>query len=70
MTDKKLATLYAEHVGKVSDKWSSYFDEYDRILAAYSELRRIRLLEIGIQNGGSLEIWSHYFPMRAEARGL
>jgi len=61
MGDRALAALYAEHVGKVSDKWSSYFNEYDRILAPY-RLKPIRLLEIGIQNGGSLDIWSHYFP--------
>ncbi len=61
MAYKTLAQLYAEHVGKVSDKWASYFNEYDRILSAYRD-KCIHLLEIGIQNGGSLEIWSKYFP--------
>jgi GT2 family glycosyltransferase len=61
MTNKTLVTLYAEHVGKVSDKWSIYFNEYDRILGAYRN-KPVCLLEIGIQNGGSLEIWSKYFP--------
>lgn len=61
MTKKTLEQLYAEHVGKVSDKWSIYFNEYDRILGAYRN-KPVRLLEIGIQNGGSLEIWSKYFP--------
>ena len=61
MTNKTLEQLYAEHVGKVSDKWSIYFNEYDRILGAYRN-KPVRLLEIGIQNGGSFEIWSKYFP--------
>ncbi|TMA79701.1 MAG: glycosyl transferase, partial [Deltaproteobacteria bacterium] len=61
MTKKTLEKLYAEHVGKVSDKWSLYFNEYDRILDEYRN-KPVRLLEIGIQNGGSLEIWSKYFP--------
>jgi len=61
MTNKTLEQLYAEHMGKVSDKWSIYFNEYDRILGAYRN-KPVRLLEIGIQNGGSLEIWSKYFP--------
>lgn len=61
MTNKTLVKLYAEHVGKVSDKWSIYFNEYDRIFDAYRN-KPVRLLEIGIQNGGSLEIWSKYFP--------
>jgi len=61
MTDKTLVKLYAEHVGKVSDKWSIYLTEYGRIFDEYRN-RPVRLLEIGIQNGGSLEIWSKYFP--------
>ena len=61
MTKETLERLYAVHVGKVSDKWSLYFNEYDRILDEYRN-KPVRLLEIGIQNGGSLEIWSTYFP--------
>lgn len=61
MEHRLLAQLYAEHSGKVSDKWTSYFAMYDRALAEYRDLP-IKMLEIGIQNGGSLEIWSKYFP--------
>ena len=60
MSRKTLHQLYAEHTGKVSDKWSLYLTEYDRLLDDYRD-KPIRLLEIGIQNGGSLEIWSNYF---------
>jgi len=31
MSYKTLAELYAEHEGKVTDKWSLYLEEYDRI---------------------------------------
>lgn len=55
-----LADLYAAHDGKVSDKWSLYLVEYERLLAPYRD-RAVDLLEIGIQNGGSLELWSRYF---------
>src|SRR6266542_98882 len=61
MTKETLERLYAVHVGKVSDRWSLYFNEYDRILDAYRN-KPVCLLEIGIQNGGSLEICSKYFP--------
>jgi glycosyltransferase involved in cell wall biosynthesis len=57
---KSLYELYREHQGKVSDKWSIYLSEYDRLFSSYRE-QPIRMLEIGIQNGGSLEIWSKYF---------
>jgi GT2 family glycosyltransferase len=58
---KSLADLYREHDGKVSDKWELYIDAYEGILAPYRS-QSVSLLEIGIQNGGSLEIWEKYFP--------
>lgn len=58
---KSLLELYQSHTGKVSDTWALYLREYDRLFAPYRE-QAISLLEIGIQNGGSLEIWSQYFP--------
>ncbi|MFM0113507.1 glycosyltransferase [Paraburkholderia nemoris] len=63
---KSIRQLYKEHEGKVSDKWSLYLDEYNRLFAPYRD-QPIQMLEIGIQNGGSLEIWSKYF---AQAKTL
>jgi cephalosporin hydroxylase len=60
MTAKTLEQLYTEHKGKVSYKWSAYLSEYQRVFEQH-RLEPIRLMEIGIQNGGSLEIWSKYF---------
>lgn len=60
MSNKTLHQLYLEHTGKSSDKWSLYLAEYDRLFNDYRG-KPVRLLEIGIQNGGSLEIWSKYF---------
>jgi hypothetical protein len=60
MNRKSLHQLYAEHTGKVSDKWSLYLTECDRLFDDYRD-KPVRLLEIGVQNGGSLEIWSKYF---------
>lgn len=61
MANSTLASLYATHGGKLSDKWSFYMSIYERL---FSELRGkpLRMLEIGVQNGGSLEIWSAFFP--------
>jgi SAM-dependent methyltransferase len=55
-----LKSLYADHQGKVTDKWSLYLEIYDDLLAPYRNLP-VHLLEIGIQNGGSMEIWTRYF---------
>jgi hypothetical protein len=60
MNKKTLSQLYAEHIGKSSDKWSLYLIEYNRLFDSYRDMA-VRLLEIGVQNGGSLEIWSKYF---------
>ena len=57
---KIFSGLYKEHKGKISDNWSLYLNEWDRLFAPYRG-QQIRLLEIGIQNGGSLEIWGKYF---------
>ncbi|OBS41345.1 class I SAM-dependent methyltransferase [Pseudomonas syringae] len=56
-----LMDLYAGHDGYVSDKWDIYLNTYDRLFKNL-ETSAVSLLEIGIQNGGSLEIWSKLFP--------
>lgn len=61
---KTLADLYASHRGKVSDKWTVYLKVYEQIFRSY-RASKLRLLEIGIQNGGSLEIWRRYFENAA-----
>jgi hypothetical protein len=57
---KSIKDLYKNHSGKVSDKWKIYLDEYEDKLSHYQTLP-IKLLEVGILNGGSLEIFSKYF---------
>ena len=42
-------------------KWKNYFQEYDTYLAEYRD-RPIRIMEIGVQGGGSLSMWKEYFP--------
>ena len=57
---RKIRTLYKTHKGKVSDKWEIYLPVYDRCFKKYAD-KPVSVLEIGVQNGGSLEIWSKYF---------
>jgi GT2 family glycosyltransferase len=60
MTLSSLKEIYSKHTGKVSDKWALYISAYDEVFLPIKD-KEICLLEIGIQNGGSLEIWSKYF---------
>lgn len=52
--------IHRQKTGKVSDKWASYLPFYDYLFEKYRSMR-INLLEIGVQNGGSLETWSTFF---------
>jgi len=56
-----LTELYAAHSGKVSDKWQLYLRVYEELFSG-RRADACRLLEIGIQNGGSLALWAKYFP--------
>ena len=55
-----LKEIYQKHSGKVSDKWTIYLNEYEEKLKPYQKLP-INFFEIGVLNGGSLEIFSKYF---------
>lgn len=57
----ELLETYRAHDGKISDRWLAYLKQYDLLFTPWRD-RPVRLLEIGIQNGGSLEIWARYFP--------
>jgi len=54
------AELHHAHQGKSSDKWESYLRTYERLFAPMRDAR-INIVEIGVQNGGSLEVLSEYF---------
>jgi SAM-dependent methyltransferase len=65
---RTLEQLHREKKGKASDKWSSYLPYYDALFGHLRDLQ-ISLLEIGVQSGGSLEIWAEYFPRAARIVG-
>lgn len=58
--DKNLPTLFSRQIGKPSAKWQGYLPHYERWFAKF-EHQPIALLEIGVQAGGSLEIWAEHF---------
>ncbi|MGC8979624.1 glycosyltransferase family 2 protein [Caldisericum sp.] len=58
--ENSLRDMYEMHEGYVSDKWELYLKEYSKLFEKFRD-KPIALLEIGVQNGGSLEIWSKYF---------
>lgn len=66
-----LTELFLAHAGRVSDKWEQYLAIYDRELARFRDAAApVRLLEIGVQNGGSLEVWSKFLPAGSSVVGM
>lgn len=65
-----LIALFKEHQGNISDKWENYLATYDGEFHKYRVAGKVRLLEIGVQNGGSLQIWKKYFGNDSEIVGL
>jgi len=60
MTEDSIDFLHRNKTGKVSNKWESYLAYYDFLFTPL-RYRPITMLEIGVQNGGSLETWSEFF---------
>ena len=48
---------------KFSTKWSSYFQVYDKIFKKFKN-KKIKFVEVGVANGGSLFIWKKYFSIQ------
>jgi len=52
-----------------STKWKKYFQVYDKIFSKYRG-KEIIFVEIGVFEGGSLEIWKRYFGEKARIIGI
>jgi cephalosporin hydroxylase len=55
--------------GRLIDRWRHYFDIYHRHFAFYRG-QPLTVIEIGIFNGGSLQMWRHYFGPQATVVGV
>lgn len=57
------------HKGNFMYKWSQYFDIYHKHFERFRG-KPIRILEIGIYGGGSLQMWKWYFGKQAKIVGI
>jgi hypothetical protein len=55
--------------GRQIDKWSHYLPIYEKHFAKYRG-QKLRMLEIGVDHGGSLQMWKEYFGPGAEIIGV
>ena len=68
-TTSDIAQLFYNHEGRVIHKWTHYLDIYERHFAPYRD-KNPKFLEIGVQMGGSLEMWRKYFGPDATIYGV
>jgi len=76
--DSEIGALYLGHRGRHVDKWAHYLGAYEEQLGPFrrgfpnrdGSLRPLRILEIGVYKGGSLQLWRRYFGAQASVWGI
>ncbi|MGY1807345.1 class I SAM-dependent methyltransferase [Blastococcus sp. SYSU D00669] len=70
LRDDPLFSYFSSHrAGRVLDKWVHYFPIYTRHFSPYRG-RPVRILEIGIYRGGSLDMWEWFFGPQVTLVGI
>lgn len=64
-----LEKYFRQNDKKLIHKWAHYFDVYDRHFSKYRN-KEIVVLEIGVSQGGSLQMWKDYFGKDAKIYGI
>ncbi len=64
-----LERYFSQNTGRVIDKWEHYFEIYDRHFSRYRGTA-VNMLEIGVYQGGSLQMWKEYFGPKAQIWGV
>jgi hypothetical protein len=64
-----LENYFNTHKGRLIHKWKHYFEVYDRHFHPYRNKKPV-ILEIGVSQGGSLQMWKDYFGPGAVIYGV
>jgi hypothetical protein len=64
-----LEKYFRQNNGRLIHKWIHYFDIYDRHFARFRD-KEVTILEIGVFQGGSLQMWKNYFGKKAKVYGI
>jgi hypothetical protein len=65
----QVSKLFFGHDGPIVNKWLHYLPVYDRVLGPYAG-SKVRMLEIGVSKGGSLDIWRKFLGPDATIFGI
>ncbi|MBT5228984.1 MAG: class I SAM-dependent methyltransferase [Methylococcales bacterium] len=64
-----LEKFFENHDGKLIHKWMHYFDIYDRHFSRFRD-QEVVIVEFGVSQGGSLQMWKEYFGPKAKIIGI
>jgi hypothetical protein len=64
-----VSAAFFENRGRLVDKWQHYLEIYERHLSCYRD-KPFFFLEIGVFEGGSLDMWRRYFGDAATIVGI
>lgn len=65
----ELEAFFWANEGPVVHKWHHYFPIYERYMSRFRD-RPVRMLEIGVSEGGSLDMWRSYLGAEAVIFGI
>ena len=65
----ELEDIFFNKLNKRCDKWHPYLNAYQKHFSKFRG-KECKLLEIGVQSGGSLEMWKQYFGDNCEIYGV
>ena len=64
-----LEIIFKNNNNRLISKWMHYFEIYDRHFNKYRN-QEVVILEIGVSQGGSLQMWKEYFGPKAKIYGI
>lgn len=65
----ELRDYFEQNDGNLIDKWDHYFEIYYDIFKNYAD-KPVVLLEIGVNHGGSLQMWKKFFHPESQIFGV
>jgi hypothetical protein len=66
---ESLREIFDQLDGKLIHKWDHYIDVYDQYFKRYRG-KEVHVLEIGVSQGGSIELWKKYFGDKLHLYGV
>lgn len=69
ITSNKMEEFYFKHKHNVMNKWWHYFEIYQQYFGKYVGAN-VKMLEIGVFKGGSMQMWQDFFGTNAQIVGV